>query len=43
MKKQNDITKRGYKNKYCHTGKEIIPVGIRFSSAKKRIDDKLIK
>jgi hypothetical protein len=39
----DDIAKRGYAEKYLHSGKEIIPVGINFSSEKKCIDDWLPK
>jgi hypothetical protein len=39
----DDIEKRGYTEKYLHSGKEIIAVGINFSSKKKCIDDWLPK
>lgn len=35
----DDIAKRGYEDKYRHSEKQIIPVGINFSSSKKSIDD----
>ena len=39
----DDIEKRGYEDKYSHSDKEIIPVGINFSSAAKCINDWKVK